>query len=159
MHYAGLKVVSKSATWKLDAKAALKAGLIVGALFLLLPQGSPWSALTPFSKVVMGRAIGMLGTSDFPIGLAALLHMLVAVIYAFVIASLVSFFENWRGILLGGAVALGLYLLNFGIVKLTMPALIGAEGRVAAAHLLFGLFVSACYLGFANRPIDRSVRS
>jgi hypothetical protein len=158
MHYAGLMLVSERTSWRLDGLAAVKAGLIVGAVFLLLPQGSPWSALTPFSKVVMGRAIGMLGPSEIPLGLVALLHMLVAVIYAFIIATLVSFFENWRGILLGGLVALGLYLLNFGIVKLTMPALIGAEGRVAAAHLLFGLYVSACYLGLANRPIDRSVQ-
>src|SRR5207248_11689730 len=37
--------------------AALGAGLIAGVILLVVPRGSPWSSLTVFSPVIMGRAL------------------------------------------------------------------------------------------------------
>src|SRR6476620_5270541 len=61
---------------------ALGAGLVAGFILLIVPGGSPWSALTFFSKVVMGRiipegwAVPLLGTIS--------IHVALSVVYGLV---------------------------------------------------------------------------
>ena len=66
---------------------ALLAGFLAGVTFLLVPQGSPWSALTFFSPVIMGRPIP-LGMAP-PLLLVWLLHLLVALIYGLLVSRMV----------------------------------------------------------------------
>src|SRR2546422_8359575 len=58
--------------------AAVGAGLLTGIIFLLVPRGTPWSALTFFSPVVLGRNVGSLGVAP---AAAWGIHMVLSVIY------------------------------------------------------------------------------
>lgn len=134
---------------KLNWAAAVKSGLLAGAILLVFPQGFPWSGMSFFSGVVMGRTVGTDGAGP-PVYLI-LLHLILAVVYAIPIAAIVKQIPSWRGILVGGAVGLGLYLLNLACVALLAPALIGGELRPAITHLVFGLFSAGAYKGMARR--------
>src|SRR5262245_24061355 len=84
----------------LDWMAALKSGLVAGAILLVLPQGIPWSALVFTSGAVMGR------TALSPDSVTTLylipVHLLLAVLYAGIIAVLVRHFRSWRALIAGG---------------------------------------------------------
>ena len=129
--------------------AAVRAGLLAGAVLLVVPQGSPWAGMSFFSGVVMGRTIGSWGT--WPPLVVLMLHLGVAVVYTFAIAAIVKNFKSWRGILVGGLVGLALYPLNFAFVAMLIPSLVGGEFRPAFTHLVFGLFAAGAYKGIARR--------
>ncbi len=130
---------------------ALKTGLICGVVFFLLPLGSPWSAMSLNSGAVMGRTPTEYGIGHSPLTIP--LHFAVALVYAFIVAPASKDPRSWRGILIGGAVGLGLYLLNLTIVTALVPVYAGSELRVAFTHIVFGLLAAACYKGMA-RPKD-----
>jgi len=78
---------------------AMLAGLVIGAWFLILPRGIPWSSVTFFSAAVLGRVM----PPDVPFLAAAVLHMALSVCYALVIAPVVHRLRPELAIL-GGAV-------------------------------------------------------
>jgi hypothetical protein len=135
---------------KLKWLVALRTGLVCGAIFLLLPLGSPWSAMSISSGGIMGRALTLEGTGATAISIT--IHFCLAIIYAGIIAATVKNVLSWRGILLGGGVGLTLYAINFGIVNFAFPQFAGMEGRVAFTHLVFGLFAAALYKGMSREP-------
>jgi len=128
---------------------ALGAGLIAGLVLLLVPRGTPWSALTFFAPIVMGRVVpdhvdmGFLSTS--------LIHLLVGIIYGLIISLLVTRVTQMRAVLLGGVAGLGLYLINFGVVSLWFPSLRGSEPSVIFTHVVFGLVAAGAYRGLLRR--------
>src|SRR5437763_14424325 len=58
---------------------ALGAGLPAGAILLLLPHGSPWSALTFFSPVLMGRMLP--SNVEMPLAVVWAIHLGISVLY------------------------------------------------------------------------------
>jgi hypothetical protein len=136
----------------MDWPAAVGSGLFCGVFLLFFPQGEPWAALTSFSPAVMGRSTEPYGWGG-P-GTTAL-HLGLAVVYSLIIASVVRHFRHWRGVLMGAAVGLGLYLVNFAAVRIFDPEWLGGEIRVAVTHALFGLFTAAIYKGMARRPEEK----
>jgi hypothetical protein len=100
-----------------------------------------------FSSAVMGRS---LGSEQFNLG-AAVLHLLLAVVYAVIIASVTRGIRNWRALPAGAAVGLVLYFMNWAFVSFVAPQWTGNELRVAVAHILFGLFAAASYAGFTQK--------
>ena|SRR5437588_10443152 len=131
--------------------ASVGAGLIAGIVLLLVPQGSPWAALTFFSPVIMGRSLPP--TISLPLVLLWTIHLLVAVVYALLISALVSRLRKERAILAGGVGGMGLYLLNLAIVSLVWPELRGHEVGVFFTHVVFGLIGAGAYRGLLRRKV------
>lgn len=125
--------------------AAAKAGLIAGIIFLVMPQGSPWASLTIASGAAMGRPV------PGNVALGLVLQMILALGYTFPIAWATRFVRSWRGILVGGAIGLVLYFVNYGVVRLAWPDFSGSETRVLFTHVVFGMFAAALYKGMTAR--------
>ena len=127
---------------------AFGAGLIAGFILLIVPRGSPWSALTFFSPAIMGRAGGLVA---MPLVVVWLLHLGVAVIYGLIISRVVSALTQIRAVLTGGLVGLLLYLINLGVVSFWWPEVRGNEVSVLFTHVVFGLIAAAVYRGLLKR--------
>ncbi len=130
---------------KLRWGAAVGAGLIGGLLFLLVPHGSPWSGVTFFSPMIMGRAVPP--TAKLALPLVWAIHLGLAILYGVVICAILSGFRRWPGIFVGGLIGLGLYGLNYGAVNLWLPQFGGSEVSVLFTHVVFGLIVAGAYEG------------
>jgi hypothetical protein len=134
--------VHTTPTFTLDWKAAVWAGLVAGAVFLMvemamvaLTGGSPWDPPRMMAAIVLGK--GVLpppATFDMMIMMAAMaVHFMLSVLLGFVAA---FGFARWRpglgvGALAGGVFGLALYVVNFfGMVlawtylKLARPRLV-----------------------------------
>ena len=129
--------------------AGMGAGFLAGVVLLLAPRGSPWSTLTFFSPVVMGRILPL--DMQMPIILTWLLHLGLSVIYGLIIARIVAHLTQGRAVATGGLIGLGLYLLNFGIVSALWPQARGSELTVIFTHVVFGLIAAGGYRGLLRR--------
>jgi hypothetical protein len=129
--------------------AALGAGFIGGAILLIVPRGSPWSSLTFFSPVIMGRALPP--TMAMPLLLTWVIHLGVAIIYGLIISRIVAGLTHTRAIVTGGLIGVLLYLLNLGAVSLWWPELRGNEVSVIFTHIVFGLIAGGAYRGLLSR--------
>ena len=136
---------------RFELKAAIASGLIAGGILYLLPQGIPWAGLSSGWHVVMGRPIlhlGVMGTLT--------MHIAVALIYALILAWITEKYRGLQAVLVGALVSLPIYLVNYAIISVAFPHLIGGEGRVGAAHLLFSLFAVAVFKGITSQRQNRS---
>lgn len=129
--------------------AALGAPLIAGLILLIVPGGIPWSALSFFSPVIMGRAVP--DHWNLPLSVAIFFHFAIALVYGLIIALAVMRLTQWRAILAGGALGLILYGINFWVVSLWIPELRGSEPTALLAHVVFGLTTAAAYRGLLRR--------
>src|SRR5690242_7737989 len=115
----------------LQWSAALGAGLIVGGIFLVVPRGSPWSSVTFFSPLVMGRPLP--SALQIPLFALWLIHMGVAVVYGLIISRIVAGLTQLRAVITGGVVGLFLYLLNLLLISILLPQMSGNEISVLFA--------------------------
>jgi hypothetical protein len=139
-----------------DWRAALWAGLIAGALFLialliiypLATGGSPWIVLRFMAATVLGEEILVpLNTFDAGVALGALLvNFVLAILYTLIIAFIVHRWGILLSIILGGLIGLAFYLINFFAfttffewfsLARTWPFLV--------AHVLFGAVAGGIY--------------
>jgi hypothetical protein len=127
--------------------AAVLTGLIIGAWFLVLPRGVPWSSVTFFSAAVLGRVM----PPDVPFVAAAVLHLALSVCYALIIAAVVHRLRPELAVLGGAVVGFGLYLLNLATVYYLFHWAYGSEPAVIVTHFLFGAFTAGAYRGLASR--------
>ena len=131
--------------------AALVAGLIGGVVLLVVPRGSPWSHLSFFSSVIMGRAEP--DGITIPLPLLCLMHLALAELYALIISWFVCNLHQGKAIITGAGVGIVLYLLNLGVVTLALPAWRGNEVGVLFSHVVFGLIVAGAYRGLLRRSV------
>ena len=133
----------------LQWSAALGAGLIAGIVLLIVPRGSPWSTVTFFVPSILGRVV----PESWNLGLAgaALIHLAVSLVYGIIISWVVSGIHEMRAVLTGGAIGLGLYLVNLGVISFSAPALRGNEVSVIFTHVVFGLIAGGAYRGLLRR--------
>jgi hypothetical protein len=128
---------------------ALGAGFIAGAVLLIVPHGSPWSSLTFFSPVIMGRTIP--GPMEMPLIVVWVLHLAISILYGLLISRVVATLRWQRAFFTGALAGLVLYAVNFGIVSLVWPWLRGAEFSVVVTHIVFGLITAGAYRGLLKR--------
>jgi hypothetical protein len=128
---------------------ALGAGLLAGAVLLLVPRGSPWSALTFFSPVLIGRTLP--SSAEMPLPAVWAIHLGISVLYGFAVSWAVAGVSQQRAILAGGVVGVGLYIINFGVISLCWTALRGNEVGVMFTHIVFGLIAAGAYRGLLRR--------
>jgi hypothetical protein len=142
---------------RLQWRAALGAGLIAGLVLLLVPRGSPWAALTFFTPVIMGRSVPV--TLEIPLLLVMVMHMGLALLYGLLVARVVSGLRELRAVLVAGIVGLLLYAVNFSLVSLWFPALLGSELSVFFTHAVFGLIAGGAYRGLLRRRMARAPKA
>ena len=128
---------------------AIGAGLIAGAILLVVPRGSPWSSTTFFSRVIMGRAVP--GPVEMPLLLVWTLHLAVSFVYGLIISRTVATLRCQRVFVTGALAGLVLYAVNFGVVSAFWPSSRGAEFSVVVTHVVFGLITAAAYRGLLKR--------
>jgi hypothetical protein len=140
----------------MDWKAAVVAGLIAGAVFLLVltvayplaTGGTPWTIFRFIGAIVLGEAVLPPPTS-FDGGVvitAVLVHFTLSILYTFILA----FIVHRRGLLisiLGGALfGLALYLINFFTFTMLFPWFYPARAwPFSLVHILFGAVAGGIY--------------
>ena len=128
--------------------AAIKAGLIAGAILLIVPRASPWSSVTSFDPAIMGRALPVGFHSWLPMWLS---HLVLSVAYGFCISRLLVWLRGFRAVFVGGGIGLILYGLNLLVVSLIWPQMRGNEVSVVFTHFVFGLIAAGAYQGLLKR--------
>ena len=128
---------------------AVGAGFVAGVVFLLVPHGIPWSALTFFSPVIVGRAVPP--SLAMPLVAVWCLHLIISLIYGLVISRVVVRLTQQRAVLAGGLAGLLLYAVNLTIISLWLPELAGDEVAVVFSHVVFGLIAAGTYRGLLKR--------
>lgn len=134
-------------------KAAVLAGLIGAGIAWLLSHGLPWFTSGMVSPTLLGRDLKPAGLID-PLGsvVTTITLVVVSVLYALIIAPLVTRLRGMWAVAVGGVIGFGLYLLNYAVFRLLMNAdLTGTEFPVLVTHVTFGAVVAGLYKGLANR--------
>jgi len=131
---------------------ALEAGLIAGFVLLVIPHGSPWSSLTFFSPVIMGRAVP--GPSEIPLLLVWTIHLAVSLVYGLIISRVVATLRWKKAFFTGVLTGLILYVVNFGVVSAIWPWLRDSEFTVVVTHMVFGLITAGAYRGLLKRKLE-----
>jgi hypothetical protein len=141
------------AKYRLNTRAVIYAGLVVGLLFLFLPRGIPWNSLG-LPTEAMGRPLFSEDTIT-AMFITGVVQILLALGYTFVIASVVYRFRTLHAVLLGGLIGIGLYGLNYLIFQLLFNAPTRSESAVFITHLAFCCMAAGAYKGFST-PRPRS---
>jgi hypothetical protein len=139
-----------------DWRAALWAGLIAGALFLvalmiiypLATGGSPWILLRFMGAIVLGEEVLVpLTTPDAGVALVALLvNFVLSILYTLLIAFIVHRWGILLSIILGGLIGLALYLINyFAFTAFFEWFTLARTWPFAVAHVLFGAVAGGVY--------------
>jgi hypothetical protein len=131
--------------------AVLGASLIAAIVLMIVPRASPWSGLTFFAPVVMGRVLP--DNLLMPVITSKLLHISVALLYGLVICLVVTRITQLFAVLTGAVLGLILYFINFAVVSAAFPQLRGDEPVVAFAHMFFGGIVGGAYRGLLKRRV------
>jgi hypothetical protein len=138
-------------TAKFDWPAVLKSGCLAGAIWYLIPLGSPWTKLSWNSGAIMGRE------TNGPALVIVWVHLFVALAYTMGIAAAVRRLHALPAMLAGALSGFVLYLANYALVHFTAQDFIGNELGVAGGHALFGALVALLYKGFSARKDARDV--
>lgn len=164
--------ITQSSTWtRVSWSAAAFAGIIAGALYaaiqmLLMPlaaEGSPWVLPRMIAAIVLGAAVAPPpATFEGGVLLTALVvHFSLSIIYAIVLAAIVSRVRLGTGAVLGTGLAFGLvlYLVNYYGFTVIFPWFaIGRNWVTLLGHLVYGVAAAWVYLTFRHlqaRPTPR----
>ncbi len=132
---------------RLRVGALLRAAAIAAVLVFVVPTGGPWMSTEAFTNV-MGRVL----TKNMVVDLIG--HFMVAFVYAWIIALAIYRLPTSGGILLGTALTLPLYGVNYLIFAMG-AGLGGNELHTFLAHFMFCLFFSIAYRALAVPPPRR----
>lgn len=134
-------------------KAALWSGLSVGTLFLFFSKGIPWSSLG-FGTSAMGREfLAKEGPGFFVFNI--LVHMTLAVLYAFAIGVVVYRLNIVAALVAGAILGLALYGVNSLIFHYAVGPASSGEFSVAVTHVFFGVVCAAAYKAFSVPIVQR----
>lgn len=140
----------------MDWKAAVIAGLIAGALFLLVllvayplaTGGTPWTVFRFIGAIVLGETV-LPPPTTFDAGVvvtAVLLHFILSVIYTLVLAFIVHRWGIVISVIGGVLFGLALYLINFFTFTMFFPWFYPARAwPFSVVHILFGAVAGGIY--------------
>lgn len=156
-------------TKKLDWKAAVWAGLIAGAVFLMLEmamvkfvQGmSPWGPPRMMAAMVMGEGVlppppgsGEMPTFDVGVMMVAMMvHFMFSIMMGFIFAILHSLLNMSlaTAIVAGTIFGLVIYYVDFYIFTALFPWFAMARGMVSiVGHAVYGLVLGWAYHALAK---------
>jgi hypothetical protein len=134
-------------------RKATQAGWIVGLVLFLLNRGIPWIGSGAINPSIMGREVdpGHEVTTMFFLGVLCL-HMIVSIIYAWIVSAIVHGFRPMIAGAVGGVVGLVLYFISAAISNILSEAPAGQrEWPSLVLHIAFGIIVAEAYKGLAKR--------
>lgn len=139
-----------------DWRAAVLAGIIAGAVFLLVllilyplvTGGTPWTIFRFIGAIVLGSSV-LPPPTTFDAGVvitAVLVHFTLSIIYTLVLAFIVHRWGMTVSILGGALFGLGLYLINFFTFTLFFAWFYPARAwPFPLVHILFGAVAGGIY--------------
>ncbi|MGH7477289.1 MAG: hypothetical protein ACRELD_13530 [Longimicrobiales bacterium] len=136
--------------------AAIWAGIIAGAVFLMLELvmvpvflgESAWGPPRMIAAIALGQdVLPPPATFDLVIVLVAMMiHFVLSVLYALVLAWFVSRLGTGAAVATGAAYGLALYVVNFYLFTTVFPWFAMARNWVSiVAHILFGVIAAWAY--------------
>jgi uncharacterized membrane protein YagU involved in acid resistance len=150
----------------IDWKAGILAGIIAGAVFIVLEMimvplflGMPaWAPIRMIAAIALGP--GVLpppATFDAGIALTAfILHFALSIIFALILAAIISRVATAPAIIGGLVFGLLLYFVNFHILTVAFPWFAEARNWVSIfAHLVFGGVAAWTYKAFQRPTAQR----
>lgn len=137
---------------KLFFKKAIIAGLIAGAVFMMLEMimvpvfigGSPWAPPRMIAAIILGKHVLPMPpqSAKFDFGVmmvAMILHFMMSIIYAIIIGWLCKDLSVGTSIFLGAVIGLIIYLINFYGFTVVFPWFAMARTWVSVfSHIMFG---------------------
>ncbi len=134
-------------------KAAVIAGLIAGAVFMMLEMimvpifmnGSPWGPPRMIAAIIMGKSVlpmpGEAVTFNFGVMMVAImLHFVMSIIYAIILGWFCKKLRLGTAIIVGAVFGLALYFINFFAFTGVFPWFAMARNWVTVTtHLIFGI--------------------
>ena len=146
----------------LDWKAALWAGLIAGAVFMIAEMAlvamagqSPWGPPRMMAAIVMGEAV-LPPPASFDLGIMAvamMVHFPLSIVFALILGWAISHWELNRAasVVAGLLFGLAVYLVDFYMMTEIFPWFAKARTTITlVSHALFGLV-----LGWSYRAIEK----
>ncbi len=138
---------------KLFFKKVVIAGLIAGAVFMMLEMimvpmfmgGSPWGPPRMIAAILLGKSVLPMPpqpvTFDFGVMMAAMfLHFMLSIIFAIIIGWLCKNLSVGTSVLVGAAIGLILYFINFYGLTSVFPWFAMARTWVSIfSHVMFGI--------------------
>ncbi len=144
---------------KLFLNPAIKAGLISGAIFMMLEMimvpvfmgDSPWAPPRMIAAIILGKSVlpmpGMPVTFDFGVMMAAMmLHFIGSIIYAIIVGFLCRKLSMGISILIGAVFGLAIYFINFYGFTALFPWFAMARNWVSIfTHIMFGIIAAISF--------------
>ncbi|MGH8075699.1 MAG: hypothetical protein ACREPE_00020 [Lysobacter sp.] len=141
----------------IDGKAAVWAGLVAGAVFMMAEMlmvavfegQSPWAPPRMIAAMVLGKDVLMPPTFDVGILVTAMvIHFALSIVYGLVLAVLLRRANQVTGLTVGAGLGLAIYLINFyPITSALFPWFAMARGWVSiVAHIMFGAVAGLAYV-------------
>lgn len=143
-------------------KAAIWAGLVAGAVFMMLEMimvpmfggGSPWGPPRMIAAIAMGPdVLPPPATYDLTILMVAMaVHFVLSIVLAVVLAWIVRGRPMGTALIIGGVFGLAVYLFNFYGMTVVFPWFAMARNWISIfAHVVFGLAAAWSYLTFSRK--------
>ena len=139
----------------MDWRASIQAGLIAGVVLLLImligypivTGGSVWTVFRFIASLVLGREL--LLSPDFSFGivlLALFLHMILSVVYTWILAFIIHRWGLIVGFVGGALFGLALFAINFYTFTALFPWFTMVRSwQFAALHIIFGAVAGTVY--------------
>ena len=154
--------MAQQATSTIDWRAAVLAGVIAGAVFMVLEMlmvplfldGSPWAPPRMIAAIAMGREV-LPPPATFDAGIfitAMIVHFALSIVFAIVLAWLIFRLSRTTAVLVGAAFGLAIYVVNFYGFTAAFPWFAEARNWVSiVAHIVFGVVAAWAYVALAAR--------
>ncbi len=145
----------------IDWKAAIIAGIIAGAIFMMLEMmlvpliggGSPWGPPRMIAAIGMGKDV-LPPPADFavaPLMVAMLIHFPLSIVFAVILAVVIQRFGLGLAILIGAIFGLILYFVNFYGFTAIFPWFAMARNGISIfSHIVFGAAAAWIYKAMAR---------
>lgn len=151
----------------IDWSAAVWAGVIAGAIFMVLEMvmvplflgGSPWAPPRMIAAIGMGRDV-LPPPAAFDLGIlmaAMVIHLILSVLFAIVLALIIARLGFGAALAVGALFGLALYLVNFYGLTAVFPWFAMARNWVSIfTHVAFGLIAAWVYARLAHLSDGRA---
>jgi hypothetical protein len=134
--------------FRFQPNRAMAAGLIAGAILILIPRGSPWEGMAFSEPVIMGRHF-----PGLPLSLVWPIHLSLSVVYGLFVCRVVAPYRIRRAIVIAGLAGLVLYVLNLAVAAAVWGVSPSDEIPVVFTHFVFALIAAGAYRGFLRRTV------
>ncbi|MDQ3624092.1 MAG: hypothetical protein M3463_16670 [Verrucomicrobiota bacterium] len=134
------KLQEQRSRQRVSPRGILAAGLTAGALNFIMSGGGPWSTAGTMNAI-MGRDVSM---NLFAL---AAVHFAVAFVYATLIGFAIYRFRLVPALLIGVAVGIVLYGVNFVVFRGLSGQMHSPESRAFLTHIVFSLLAAGVYKG------------